>query len=291
MKRFLGSKSFAIFLGGAAILAMVCLAAGLPSLKFRPAELLVLNQAPTPQPLTAPVIGQALPLETILVWAVVVLLLLIGLSALLDRDQRKKLLIALLRIGLITAAILFVFSRLGMIPPPVVNEKNDQAPFPGKLPPGPATSPQPFTPPHLPSWAVYLITLLLLLGIAAGVGWLLRRNRKNRQALPLEELASIARTTLDDIRSGRDWEDSVVQAYVRMSATVSRRRDLTRPVAVTPTEFAMQLEKAGLPGSAVHQLTTLFEAVRYGAKQSSEQDVQRAVDCLTAILHACGEAL
>jgi hypothetical protein len=76
-----------------------------------------------------------------------------------------------------------------------------------------------------------------------------------------------------------------------MSATVSRRRDLARPVAVTPTEFALQLENAGLPGPAVHQLTTLFEQVRYGAKPSTEHDMQSAVDCLTTILHACGEAL
>ncbi|MGD0609930.1 MAG: DUF4129 domain-containing protein [Anaerolineales bacterium] len=291
MKRFLGGKSFVILLGGVAILAVVYIAAGLSSFKFKPAELFVINQAPTPTPLSAPVVWQALPLETFLVWAALVLLLLSGLFALLDKEQRKKLLIALLRISILAAVVLFVFSRLNMIPPPVVNEKTDQAPFPGQLPPGPATSTEPFTPPHIPSWGVYFITLLLLLGIAAGIWLLLRRNRVNPPALPLDELASIARTTLDDIRTGRDWEDSVVQCYVRMSATVSRRRDLARPVAVTPTEFALQLENAGLPGPAVHQLTTLFEQVRYGAKPSTEHDMQSAVDCLTTILHACGEAL
>jgi|SRR5271157_5732540 len=292
MKRFLGSQSFSILLGGIAILAVVYIAAGLPSFKFQPAESLVINQAVvTPVPQAAPVAGQPFPLDTILVLTAGLLVLLAGLFALIDREQRKKLLIALLRIGLTTAAILFALSRLGRIPPPVAPEKTDQAPFPGQLLSGPASTSQLFTPPHLASWAIYLITVLLLLGIGGGVGWFLRRKRKDRQALPLDELASIARTTLDDIRSGSDWEDAVVKCYVRMSATVGRRRDLARSATVTPTEFAVQLEQAGIPGPAIRQLTSLFEGVRYGGKHSTEKDVQKAVDCLTTILHACGEAL
>lgn len=75
-----------------------------------------------------------------------------------------------------------------------------------------------------------------------------------------------------------------------MSEAVSRKRGLLRSTAMTPSEFARRLERAGLPGEAVGRLTGLFEAVRYGGRTSSQREINEAVSCLTAILHYCGEA-
>jgi hypothetical protein len=74
-----------------------------------------------------------------------------------------------------------------------------------------------------------------------------------------------------------------------MSDVVSNKRHLHRAIAMTPHEFALRLEQAGLPGDAVSRLTRLFEAVRYGDRKSSPKDVNEAVNCLTTILHYCGE--
>jgi hypothetical protein len=70
---------------------------------------------------------------------------------------------------------------------------------------------------------------------------------------------------------------------------VADKRRLYREVAMTPHEFALQLEQAGLPGDAVTRLTSLFEGVRYGDRRSGPKDVNEAVSCLKAILHYCGE--
>ena len=80
-----------------------------------------------------------------------------------------------------------------------------------------------------------------------------------------------------------------MNCYARMSAAVSRKRGLVRKEAMTPAEFARRLEQAGLPGDPVQRLTRLFESVRYGAKQSNQNEINEAVSCLKAILHFCGE--
>jgi hypothetical protein len=211
---------------------------------------------------------------------------------LLDKEQRKKFAKAMLRILLLAAAVLLVANRFG-------NQdlaQNTATPEGGaatgvNINPGQRTSPPAFVPPQLPAWAIYLIAFGILLAIGGGI-WLFYWLRQKRLAAePLDELAQIASSSLQAIQTGEDWENTIVQCYQRMSTVVNTRRRLARQPAVTPTEFAYELELAGLPGDAVRRLTTLFERVRYGAKKTSRQDISAAVECLSTILHACHEAL
>jgi hypothetical protein len=68
------------------------------------------------------------------------------------------------------------------------------------------------------------------------------------------------------------------------------RRGLYREYAMTPAEFAVRLQSAGLPPEPVNRLTRLFESVRYGARISAQRDVDEAIACLTSILKYCGES-
>jgi hypothetical protein len=83
----------------------------------------------------------------------------------------------------------------------------------------------------------------------------------------------------------------IVNCYLRMSDVVADKRRLQREIAMTPQEFAVRLERAGLPGDPVRRLTGLFEMVRYGDRKSAPRDVTEAVNCLNAILRSCGEPL
>ena len=76
-----------------------------------------------------------------------------------------------------------------------------------------------------------------------------------------------------------------------MSDVVADKRQLQRELAMTPQEFAVRLERAGLPGDAVRRLTRLFEVVRYGDRKSAPKDVTEAVNCLNTILVYCGETI
>jgi hypothetical protein len=107
----------------------------------------------------------------------------------------------------------------------------------------------------------------------------------------VHKLARIARTSLEDLSSGRDSTDVILNCYFRMSDVVAERKNLNRGISVTPHEFATRLQQAGLPSDAVKQLTRLFEAVRYGGQRSNPIMVNEAVVCLTAILQYCGEAV
>jgi hypothetical protein len=131
--------------------------------------------------------------------------------------------------------------------------------------------------------------------IWAVVLWALYRGWRRYQVLntkkPLEEIAKIARSSLEDLTSGRNSSDVIINCYLRMSDVVSSRRQLQRELAMTPHEFAVRLEQAGLPGDAVTRLTRLFEAVRYGERKSGPKDINEAVSCLKTILRYCGEAI
>jgi hypothetical protein len=152
----------------------------------------------------------------------------------------------------------------------------------------------PFSPPEIPPWVTYLISIgvvLALLLLAWSLSrWWRRFTRPRPVKDSLDDLAAIAQSSLDELEAGGDWDDVIVSCYARMSDVVSRKRGLFRTKATTPAEFARRLEQSGLPGEAVRRLTRLFEAVRYGGRASGQNEINEAVSCLTAILQYCGEA-
>jgi hypothetical protein len=75
-----------------------------------------------------------------------------------------------------------------------------------------------------------------------------------------------------------------------MTDVLQQKRGLKRRIYITPSEFAVVLEKIGLPADAVRRLTALFERVRYGGKHSTRKDIDEAIACLSEIVEACQEA-
>ena len=158
-----------------------------------------------------------------------------------------------------------------------------------------AAQPMPeFVPPQISETFSYLVSFgIALLWIL--LMWALYRGWKKYLALtskkPLGELARIARSSLNDLSSGRNSSDVIINCYLRMSDVVADKRQLQRDIAMTPQEFATRLERAGLPGDAVRRLTRLFEMVRYGDRKSAPKDVTEAVSCLNTIVQYCGETI
>jgi uncharacterized protein DUF4129 len=222
--------------------------------------------------------------KQILLWGLVGLMVIL-IAMLLSPEMRRRLFRILIRVA-ITAWALYFLIKKGIIGPNLFGN--------GAAPPSQDTFvPMPvFEPPQVSPTFSYLISFVIAL-VWLLVIWFLYRGWKRYVSLntkkPLHEIARIARSSLNDLTSGRNSSDVIINCYLRMSDVVSSTRHLYRSTAMTPHEFALHLEQAGLPGDAVTRLTRLFEGVRYGNRKSGPQDINEAVSCLKTILHYCGE--
>src|SRR5581483_7527717 len=284
------SRRWLLAFGVLVLAAVAILASSLHDVHFQQGRALPVQSSPAaPQASSLISNAPATSLWKSLVICAAFVINLIIFYFLIPPEQRKKILRMVTRLALTVLALLIALHyRLIQIPtldgPPPTN---NGAPAPGL---GSDADVPTFHQPEMTPWLIYLISLaviatLLLLTWAGYRGWM---RTHARSLSGLDDIAEIAQSSLNDIASGRDWGDVIVQSYVRMGEVVSARRGLNRAEAMTPREFATRLEYAGLPAEAVKGLTRLFESARYGARKSSQSDVNEAVACLNSILQACG---
>lgn len=144
-----------------------------------------------------------------------------------------------------------------------------------------------FTPPD-PA-VTNLLTTLIAIGLVAAVaavGWHFYRRSKARALEPLRSIHQEAQAALDELEAGGDLRDVIMRAYLQMSEALARFRNIHRDHDMTPHEFETYLTSRGLPSAPVHQLTELFERVRYGAAVPGRADERAAVSSLSAIVAA-----
>jgi hypothetical protein len=118
-------------------------------------------------------------------------------------------------------------------------------------------------------------------GTAVVLGiWLVRSKRQ--PAANLWELE--AEKARQAILAGQDLKNVIVGCYRRMSLALQQEQKIERESFMTTGEFERLLTAKGVPHEPVHQLTQLFDAVRYGHWQPDSSDERRALQCLEAIL-------
>ena len=83
----------------------------------------------------------------------------------------------------------------------------------------------------------------------------------------------------DRIEDSVDVKNEVYRAWHEMTDHL----DVDSPESSTPGEFADAAVDAGMTGDDVAELTTLFEEVRYGGRDPTEDREERAVDALRRI--------
>jgi hypothetical protein len=124
---------------------------------------------------------------------------------------------------------------------------------------------------------IFLVISTLLL-----ITWFLV-NRLHKRRMIRSELAEQARDAIQQIQSGRRFDDIIVRCYYEMCRTLNTQFGVERKFATTPREFEHQCLKLGLPEWAVTTLTRLFEEFRYGQIATDQQDQDQALACLRAI--------
>lgn len=99
---------------------------------------------------------------------------------------------------------------------------------------------------------------------------------------PTEDVAAVGRAAgeaADRIESSTDADNEVYRAWREMTAHL----DVANPQSSTPAEFAAAAVEAGMDRGDVAELTSLFEAVRYGGESPTEERERRAVEALRRI--------
>jgi len=283
-------KSLILLFCFLAITAIVLLAASLHDVHFQPGRSLSIQETPvSPILLQAPEALAGTPIWKILLFWLAFIVNLVLFFYLLPPDLRKRVIRQMISLSVGMLILLFALRyRILQLP----NLSSDPVNPAGLAPSGADSSAAApvFHPPQVTPWVTYLISLGILLGLLL-LAWIIyNRQKRGTRYTPQQAIAGIARSSLDDLATGRDWGDVIIQSYVRMGEVVGEKRGLQRPEAATAREFAERLEVAGLPAEAVNRLTRLFESVRYGARKSGQSDINEAVACLASILQACGAA-
>ena len=291
MRSLFENKRLVLIFATLALGALTMLATSLSEVPFREGQRFVwgeAEQAPVPPSVVEPTFVEV-PLWQQLLALILLALMVVLIGMLLSPEMRKRMFLLLIR-GVLTAlGIYYLLKNYGdqLLPFNIQNAAENLASEQSSVP-----LPM-FQPPSVSPVFSYMISFAFAL-ILLTVAWMVYRSWQSRygtlkRSQPLDEIARIARSSLNDLSSGRNSSDVIINCYLRMSDVVSSKRQLQREIAMTPHEFAVRLERAGLPGDAVNRLTRLFEGVRYGDRRSGPKDVNEAVSCLKTILHYCGE--
>jgi len=133
----------------------------------------------------------------------------------------------------------------------------------------------------VPAPLIWLVGIgLLVITVLVGV-WLFTSSRQPSRIDLIGLQAEKARQAL---KSGAGLKDVIVNCYRQMSLAVKQEQGIERKEFMTTGEFEHVLETAGIPHEPIHQLTRLFDAVRYGNWQPNAVDEQMAIQCLDAII-------
>jgi len=153
---------------------------------------------------------------------------------------------------------------------------------------GASIAPPEFSPP--PEWvttAVIIgiaIVVALIVGVIIYVVW---KRSKEKTLEPVRRVEREAQNALDAIGAGGDLRETILRCYYQMIESLKEYRGIYRDRDMTPHEFELLLSGRGMPREPVHQLTQLFEQVRYGAQSPGRKEEQIAVSSLSAIVTAC----
>ncbi len=135
----------------------------------------------------------------------------------------------------------------------------------------------------MPTNLTWVVLAILAVVIVLLVVWLAIWGLRWRQAAD-DSLAQKAEWALESLKLHKDFKDVITQCYWQMSQSLRQERGIVLKETMTAREFELLAAERGIPYPPVHQLTQLFEFVRYGFRSPGPADEQKAIECLNAIV-------
>lgn len=151
----------------------------------------------------------------------------------------------------------------------------------------PPAMPEFQAPPEWISTVASVVLAVVIIAIIGGVIFAIWRRSREKDDVPLRRIEFKAREALASIETGGDLSEVIQRCYLQMVEALRETMNIYRARDVTPSEFEATLVKRGLPREAVHQLTQLFEQVRYGGQRPGPAEERAAINSLSAIVSAC----
>ena len=269
-------KSALIFLL-ASLLLTAFIATGLSGLRFEPGMPLptfergeVAVAVQQKEAVGMPVNAFAVTLLLILLGVVVLVVIILALRGVPWKQLLRRAWSFAWKIGLVVVVIAVVLAAF--LRPSGATAAAEPLPPPKPL----ATAPLG----RVPTILLWLVGVGLV-GGAAAFGVVLVNARRRPPAAPWEIELESAR---DALRDGGDLRQVIIDCYRRMGRALRDEQNLLRQESMTTGEFEELLAAKGVPREPVHQLTLLFEAVRYGIGQPDTAEEVRALACLEDIL-------
>jgi hypothetical protein len=272
------AKRKALILLGLVMIITVMIAASLPQLELQPgmplpsvnSSQVVIPPGEQEQAVVFPVsevfkVLLTLILAGVMLYVIYRMIKSIGWANI--RSYVQMFIVIILIVGSITFLI--------MLLPKTQNTLVMELPLPTQMPPVRS----PLGP--VPILLFWLVGIALLVGsILLGI-WMFARSK---QETTIERVGLEAEKAWQALMTGLDLKDVIIKCYRQMSLAVEKEQGIERKDFMTTREFEHLLEAAGLPHDPIHQLTRLFEAVRYGNWQPNLMDEQKAIHCLQAIV-------
>lgn len=278
-------KLFLIYLSIACI-GMIILAASIGNMEFKPGLPIpgasTNNLSSSSQSTDTSTTVEKNPTNPVLLevglgFFVLVLIVLI-IYSLARRTERKKLLVMI--IGLI--ACLFIFKILEQMKPSNINfNENQRIEVSINSTSDPEIVPIEEPPSQL-FWVVFLCLIILTLGILFFV--FTKVGNKMDQDNMYGKEADLA---LEAIQEGKDLRNIIINCYEQFNRIIKQEYEIERERSLTVREFENYLINKGIPLTPIHQITTLFERVRYGNKPTDLDDERIAIESLSAIRLSC----
>lgn len=130
---------------------------------------------------------------------------------------------------------------------------------------------------------------LVLLGVLVGIGALIFKIVKEWQA-PVrveDRLSQEAESAIDAIKGGENFRSVIIRCYLQMARALQEEQKIERSANMTVREFEDWLALKGFPSLPVHQLSRLYEKVRYGQQEILADDEKIAIRSLNEIIQFC----
>lgn len=102
-----------------------------------------------------------------------------------------------------------------------------------------------------------------------------------------DQLSREAESAVRAIGLGEDARSVILRCYLQMTQILQEEQQIERSANMTVREFEDRLEAKGFPPAPVHQLSNLFEKVRYGQQKMLREDEKTAVESLREIIQFC----